>query len=292
MEYILAADIGGTKLATALFKVDGTLVVANEIKSEKNDGEKLLQSLIDSFKDICSNAGIAIADVIGISVGLPGIIDVEKGIAILQNNLPWRDFPLKDRLATEFPNMPIVVDNDVYMATWGEYKAREFTKEMFVYMTLSTGISSCSIHNSTFLRGAGMAGEMGFNLTDKPGITLESLVSGPAMEERGRRVFDNPTLTLKEMMEGYYQGDEQVLPIINEAVTTLAKAVYHIIVAADPHCIVLGGGVFNHHPKLVEAVRQEVASYLTHPLLQGKEQRIEASRYKGEAGIRGAASRF
>lgn len=291
MEYILAADIGGTKLAVALFKKDGTAVKVKEVRSEKNDGDILFQSLVESFKSICMDEHVSLDDIEGIAVGIPGIVDTEKGIAIFQNNLPWRDYPLAERLVSEFPQSKIVIDNDVYMATWGEYINRGFSQETMVYVTLSTGISSCSIHQGMFLRGSGMAGEIGFSLNDTSETTLESLVSGPALELKGRKQFSNPNLTLKEMMEYYYQGDQHAVSIINEAVTGLAKEVYHIIVFSDPHCIVLGGGIFNHHPELIEAVRKEVRQYLRHPLLKGKEQRIEASVYKGEAGLHGAALR-
>ncbi|MHC8517763.1 ROK family protein [Sporosarcina sp. ITBMC105] len=59
----------------------------------------------------------------------------------------------------------------------------------------------------------------------------------------------------------------------------------------DPTCIVIGGGVFNDHPALVEAIRLELRQYLNHPLLEGKEKRIEASIYKGNAGLQGAFAR-
>lgn len=290
MEYILVADVGGTKLATALFRKDGTIVAENVIPSEKHDGEKLFHSLVDSFKNLLVNSCVYQDDVMGVALGIPGIVDSENGIAVFQNNLPWRDFPLVDRLAIEFPKTKIKIDNDVYMATWGEYTNRGFSKESMVYVTLSTGISCCSIHQGKFLRGAGMAGEIGFSLTDTPDTTLEPLVSGPALESKGRNHFNNPKLQLNEMMELYYQGDDATVSIINEAVTCLAKEIHHILVFLDPHCIVLGGGVFNHHPELIEAVKKELRQYLRHPLLNGKEERIEASVYKGEAVLRGVAS--
>ncbi|MGG0670504.1 ROK family protein [Sporosarcina koreensis] len=291
MNYILAADIGGTKLATALFRNDGTMVSNKEVKSENADGEKLFHSLIESWVALCAQAGIAMGKVASLAVGLPGIVDADAGVAVYQNNLPWRDFPIAERLKALFPDARIVVDNDVYMAAWGEYASRGFSQETFVYVTLSTGISCCTISEGRFIRGAGMAGEIGFSLTESPGTTLEEFVSGPSLEVKGRAVFGDPSLTLKGMMVEYYEGNARVVSIVEEAVTALAKEMYHILLFLDPACIVLGGGVFNHHPALVEAVRTKLGTYLQHPLLKGKEQRIEGSIHKGGAGLYGAFSR-
>lgn len=291
MNYILAADIGGTKLATALFTDDGALVGNKEVASENADGEKLFHSLLESWETLCAKAGITIDKVASLAIGLPGIVDADAGVAVYQNNLPWRDFPIAERLKAVVPDAHIVVDNDVYMAAWGEYASRGFSRETFVYVTLSTGISCCTISEGRFIRGAGMAGEIGFSLTEIPGITLEEFVSGPSLEAKGRAVFGDPRLTLKEMMVEYYEGNDRAVSIVDEAVTALAKEMYHILLFLDPACIVLGGGVFNHHPALVEAVRSKLGTYLQHPLLKGKEQRIEGSTHKGDAGLYGAFSR-
>lgn len=290
MDYILTADIGGTKLATALFKKDGTLMSRYEISSENCDGEKLYLSLIHSFEKLCTEEGISMSAISGVSLGIPGIVDVDAGIAIFQNNLPWRNFPLKGRLQTAIPQAQIFVDNDVYMATWGEYTARGFKDESFVYLTLSTGISCCTINEGRFMRGAGMAGEVGFALMEN-GQTLEKTVSGNSLERIGQLAFGNPDLTLKEMMDHYYAGDGRAVQIMDDAVLALAKELYHILLFVDPSCIVLGGGIFNNHPVLVEAVRKQFGQLLTHELFAGKEDRIEGSIHKGEAGLRGALAR-
>jgi glucokinase len=291
VKYILAADIGGTKLATALFTTDGELLKSHEIKSDNENGEKLFEGLVQSFNTLCTQSNIAIEQIERIAIGLPGIVDAANGIAVYQNNLPWKEFGITESLSKIFPGSQITVDNDVYMAAWGEYATRGYTRETLVYVTLSTGISCCTIHNGQFLRGAGMAGEIGFSLVDEADSTLESHVSGPALEMKGQSKFSNPELSLKEMMEFYYQGDERIIETMKAAITALAKEVHHILVYSDPHCVVLGGGIFNHHPELVLAVRKEVSTYLTHPLFKGKENRIEASIFKGDAGLRGAAYR-
>lgn len=292
MEYILAADIGGTKLAVALFRADGVMVSSAVKKSETKDGELLYRLFTDACDELYTKAGVERTDIKGISIGLPGIVDVDKGVAVFQNNLPWRDFPIKERLSGIFTEADIKVDNDVYMATWGEYKQRGYAEESLVYVTLSTGISCCSIMGGQFVRGAGMAGEIGFSIVDDRMARLEMQVSGPAMEAKGKTAFANPDMTLHDIMDRYYANDDQAVIILNEAVRALAREVHHTLLLLDPHTIVLGGGVFNNHPRLVEAVKKELTDYLQHPLFKGKEQRIEASLLKGDAGLWGAFFRF
>ena len=68
----------------------------------------------------------------------------------MQNNLPWRHFPLADRIREEIP-VPVVLDNDVCMAAHGEWMKRGGSvKETFVYFTISTGIACCTVHRGGF----------------------------------------------------------------------------------------------------------------------------------------------
>ena len=108
-----------------------------------------------------SEAGVSPAGIRGIGVGVPGKVDREKGVAVMQNNLPWRHFPLADRIREEIP-VPVVLDNDVCMAAHGEWMKRGGSvEETFVYFTISTGIACCTIHRGRILRGAGFSGEIG-----------------------------------------------------------------------------------------------------------------------------------
>lgn len=291
MGYTLAADIGGTKLATAIFDQDGLMLLSMEIKSETVDGERLFASLIASFQALCDEQNLDFKHIGAVSIGLPGILDHDNGVVLFQNNLPWRDFPLKERLSEMFVYALVIIDSDVYMAAWGEFSSRNYSKETLVYITLSTGISCGMISAGRFLRGAGMAGEIGFSLSEKPGESLESIISGPALQEKGRRELNNPTITLKEMMTLYYEGNKAIQLIMDEAAEMLSKNLYNILLFADPHCVVLGGSIFNHHPKLAELVKMGVKKQLQNRFLHGKENRIEASHNQKDTGLIGAAAR-
>ncbi|MEC1177863.1 ROK family protein [Metasolibacillus meyeri] len=287
MSYILVADVGGTKLATALFHQNLQIINKKEVASDKTNREVLFTCLLKSFQDLCEEQQISFEQIAKVAVGVPGIVDPKQGIAVFQNNIPWESFPLSNRLIEIFPHAQIKVDNDVYMATWGEYQARTFSKETMVYMTLSTGISCCTIVNGEFVRGAGFAGEIGFNPVEANGQTLEESVAGPAIEERGRRLLQKPEMTLKDMMLLYYQGNEQVTQIMKQLIHHISAQLQHIILLLDPHCIVLGGGFFNHHPIIVERIQEELQQRFAKTIFAGKEQVIECSMNKGDAGLYG-----
>ena len=54
MSYILAADIGGTKLAAALFDINQQLLSTKEVASDNTNRETLFACLIGSFAQLCA----------------------------------------------------------------------------------------------------------------------------------------------------------------------------------------------------------------------------------------------
>lgn len=289
MSHILVADVGGTKLATALFNQHQQILIKREVPSDIATREALFHCLIDSFELLCMEKKLSFNEVSKVCIGVPGIVDVQKGLAVYQNNIPWSNFPICERLNDFFPHAQIMMDNDVHMATWGEYNARGFRKETMVYVTLSTGISCCTIVNGEFLRGTGLAGEIGFNIVGHTGETLEESVSGPAIEKLGRTLLGNLDIRLKDMMELYYQGDPIMEKVLKQIIYCMEKQLHQMILLLDPHCIVLGGGFFNHHPKIIEQIKEVIQQRLLNTPFEGKQKMIESSIRKGETGLYGAA---
>jgi glucokinase len=287
---LLVADIGGTKIAAALADVNGGIKHQIQVKSAVHDSESMFESLCASFFELLNHDGKKREDISVIGLGVPGKVDPEKGIAIYQNNLPWRDFPLASRLKEVFPNAEVVIDNDVYLAAYGEWQVRNLTQETFVYFTVSTGISSCIINKGEFIRGAGMAGEVGLTILEKdqPIKTLESLASGPAIEAEARGQLQDPTITTKQVMESYYQQDPQAIVIIKNSAKHIAHGLHQIFSIVDPHVIVIGGGVIHNQPAFLKLIRAELRELVQNPVQDGIFDRIHMSQYKGEAGLQGA----
>ena len=268
MIYTLGVDIGGTKIATALIDQDGKVYNRSVVASNPADKESMFEQVIKGIEMVLKESKVSLKEIKGMGVGVPGKVDSENGIAVYQNNLPWSNFPIGKRLREHFLIENIVIDNDVYMATLAEWKFSEIGEhDTFVYLTISTGISCSIIHKGSFMRGNGFAGEIGLfpvqSRSSPKGIeSLEQIASGPAIKRLAEKRFNNPELTTGEFFLKYVSNDPVAKVLMDEVVDSLAHGIYSIVCLLDPHRIVLGGGVVNHNPFLLDLVKESLKKHL------------------------------
>ncbi|MDG6106415.1 ROK family transcriptional regulator [Dactylosporangium aurantiacum] len=101
---------------------------------------------------------------VGLTVAVPGLVDVARGVVVVAPNLGWRDVPVVSRLAAGLdPALQVGVDNDANLAalaehTWGVAAGTDD----LVYLTGSVGVGGGAITGGRLLRGAdGFSGEIG-----------------------------------------------------------------------------------------------------------------------------------
>lgn len=296
LTYSLGVDIGGTKIATVTIDERGAIYKRSEVPSDPSDKEKMFEQVVRSIELVLQESQIKIQDIQGIGVGVPGKVDRENGIAIFQNNLPWENFPIANRLREYFSIENIVVDNDVYMATFAEWKVSNTDeRDTFVYLTVSTGISCSIIHQGSFLSGNGFAGEIGLLPVIAKSTTegidrLEKVASGPAIQRYAKKKFFNPDLTTKDFFQEYEEGNPKAITLMNKTAESLAHGIYSIICLLDPDKIMLGGGVINNNPFLLDLVKESLKDYLI-PEQQHALASLFVSQLRGDSGVVGAGLR-
>jgi glucokinase len=298
----LGVDIGGTKIAAGMVDEQGNCLEKIELPSPNDDSEKLFSQVIKSISHVLQKGNYKLEELAGIGIGVPGKVDHQNGVAIYQNNLPWIDFPLVERLK-EYFSTKILVDNDVYMATFGEwYAAGKNNVETFVYLTISTGISCCTIHKSHFLRGAGFAGEIGLSIVEENPLPskylndgcLEAVASGPSIanytnSKRNLSVVSDHWAT-KDVMDAYFSGDHIATEIIQKFFKYMARGIHNIACLLDPDQLIVGGGVISHNQDLIQGILAELGKLLI-PEQKQILNRIHASKLKGDTGLIGAGLR-
>ena len=293
MKKAIALDIGGTKIAAALVTEAGEWHHRIEVKSDVTNCETLFEQVVQLINQVLSDSATSLNELTGIGVGVPGKVDRINGIAIFQNNIPWKDFPVVSRLKERFDVETIVIDNDVYMAAYAEWKMAQMSQEeTFVYMTISTGVSCTTIHNGEFLRGAGFAGELGLipvlsKFNGSKNQRLEQVGSGPAVQRLAEKKLGLKETTTKEVFEQYSKGVESYQAIIEEIADNLAQGIYAVTSIIDPHKIVFGGSVIVHNPFLLTRIKEKLNDYL----IEEQEsflERLFISQLAQDNGILGA----
>ncbi|ACJ77431.1 ROK family protein [Bacillus paranthracis] len=293
MKKAVGIDIGGTKIAAGVISETGELLERAEIKSDPSDREKMFGKVVEAMEQVLRKSSISIADIEGIGVGVPGKVDFEKGIAVFQNNLPWRQFPISVRLQEQFGIQRIKIDNDVYMAAYAEWRATHVKEDKtFVYVTISTGISCSIIHRGSFFRGAGFAGELGLIpvLTRGGNERLEKIAAGPGIQRIAERDLQVGTISTKDVFASYINGVPEYQSIINEVTDYLAQGLYKISCLLDPHRMVFGGSVIVKNPFLLELIKVKLKSFQL-PEQQHLLEQMSISTLAQNNGVVGAGLR-
>src|SRR5215212_3205287 len=193
MELVLAADIGGTKLAAGLVRQDRAVLVRHETATPTGtDAESLYRCLRALLEQAAESAGTAIQ---AVGVGCGGPMVYPEGLVSPLNVPAWRDFPLRARLERDF-GLPTLVDNDAKAFALGEYWVGGGRgARSLLAMVISTGVGGGLVQAGSLVHGAhGNAGHIGHVTVSPSGPRctcgaigcLEALASGPNLARQAR----------------------------------------------------------------------------------------------------------
>jgi glucokinase len=167
---ILGIDIGATNVKGVVLS-DNKTIYKTQSPVKTTNPRAFKKSIYDFIDDILLQNDISAKKLIGIGVGTPGPIDLQKGLILTPVNMKYiGDFPLVQTLEERY-NTIIIHDNDANMAIWGELTTGAGVEcEHLIMLTLGTGIGGGIIIESELVHGAsGNAGELGHTVVNDGG---------------------------------------------------------------------------------------------------------------------------
>lgn len=274
---VLALDIGGTKLATAVVTGDGTPHGTLVEPTHREQGwNSIVDRLFDMGRRSMERAHASSVNAVGIACGGP--LDILSGTLVCPPHLPgWRDVPIGP-LAAEAFGVPFALQNDATAAALAEYRfgAGRGTSTM-LYLTVSTGIGGGAVVDGTLhLGAAGNGAEFG-HLTVLRGGRLcscgrrgciEAYASGTSIAARAEEALATgrpsslsalPDVTAADVSDAAAKSDPLAREIWDETVDLLGAAVTDLVNVFEPDVVVLGGGVTRAGTLLLEPIRAIVA---------------------------------
>ena len=270
-KHYLIVDVGGTKILAAVVSGEGEILARCKLKTNRAEKDAILSQLDEALDGALGDAKIARADLAGIALGVPGVVDSQTGYVISTPNTPLSDTPLGEIVGAKW-KCPVLVGNDVNVGMAGEFwrgAAKDASSAFGIFV--GTGIGGGLILDGKLIEGfRGLSGEIGnlmipleadelLGMQSKKVTRLEELCSRTAIENQLRHAITVegeksilPGIVGDKKLERIRSGalkkalekeDAVVTDVVRRASYLLGFACASVIHVVDPEVIVLGGGV-------------------------------------------------
>jgi glucokinase len=262
-------------------------------KTEGNVGADAgVARIVQTIQDVLAEAKLPVEQLAGIGLGIPGPLDLDRGVILETPNLGWSNVPIASRLRQAF-GCPVWIANDVDAGVFGEYR---FGAAVGVRCALGvfpgTGIGGGCVYEGRILRGkTGSCMEIGHLqvLPDGPLCgcgrrgCLESVASRLAISAAAAQaVYRGAAPTLHKiagtdlanirsgaLAAAIEAGDVVVEQIVRQAAAHIGVAVAGAVNLLAPDLVVLGGGLVEAMPNLFVEEVQATARGRVMPALSG-----------------------
>jgi glucokinase len=304
---VLGIDLGGTKIAASLVDKNRCILWEDRVLTEASSGvDHVIAKMVDMVHRASQQTTL-----IAIGLGIPGPLDLKKGLVIKAPNLGWQNVPIVQRMQAEV-DVPVYLENDANAAGLGEqvFGAGKDISDL-IYLTVSTGIGGGFVVNNRLVRGRdGGAGEIGHIIVEENGPLcgcgqrgcLETMASGTAIARMmNERLKQGQTSKALEIAGGQIdkvdtvaigkaalEGDPLAKDVICFAMSYLGKAVANMVTIFNPGMVIIGGGVANIGDLLFEPVKEAVRTRTFTAFAEGLS--IVPPALEGRAGVLGAAA--
>lgn len=247
----VGVDIGGTSTKAAVLDGDGTVLFTHWLPT-RHGARGVIATAQEAIASVIEVAGMRLADISLIGIGIPGAVDPVAGTVRHAVNVKIGPEPLAlaDALTQHFGRR-VHLENDVKAAALGAHFLTTLPGEPIdlAYLSIGTGIAAGFVQQGRLRRGRSLvAGEIGHIPIDPAGPLcacgqtgcIEAIASGSAIERDWPSSNGSPSRSLARAAAA---GDARALEVWRRVIGGLSRAVQLLALTLDPDVIVLSGGV-------------------------------------------------
>ena len=311
-KYVVGVDLGGTNIRAVLADIEGNLLCEARRSTPAHEaGSATVAKVAEAVEEALNSRGVSAAEVTGIGMGIPGIMDPEQGVVFWSPNFSgWR--PEGEPIGVGVANatgLATFIINDARCAALGELRfgAGRGAKYM-IMITLGTGIGGGIVLDGKVMLGPqGSIGEVGHHTVDPNGprcgcgnfgcwealANIKSIVDRCLRKLQAGRESSVTTLVggdwskitpavIDKAADG---GDAVAREVMDETGFWVGVGVSNLINILNPEIFVIGGGVAQAGDTLFDSVRRTVAARAVK--LQASHCRIVSAELGDEAGVKG-----
>lgn len=297
---VLAVDLGGTKLAVAVFSESGDMLMHESVPlahRKLTEVGELIRSQILKFRSK--------TEIESIGISVPGISRQRTGTVWAPNIEGWEDYPLLQEVKEIAGDIPVNIDSDRACCIMGErWQGNAGGCDDAIFIVVGTGIGAGIISGGHLIRGHGdIAGAIGWMALQKPyeskyapcgcfeyyssgaGIArfAEEVLAAEQLESLLRK---QSSITAQHVFEAYDIDDPIAKIVIKECIGCWGMASANLVSIFNPQKVIFGGGVFGPAAKYITAIKQEAEKWAQPVSI--KQVTFEHSKLGADAALFGA----
>lgn len=244
----LSIDLGGTNIRAAIVDGDKCLKKLSQPCKANEKADVIINQIISLAESLL------IPEIDGIGVGVPSVVDSQKGIVFNACNIPsWRKVYLGDILFNHF-GLPVRVNNDCNCFALGEHKyGAGKNLDNIVAITLGTGVGAGIVIGgklySGILCGAGEIGSLPYLDSDYEHYCSSLWFSGI----KHTTGYDLARLAAK--------GNKKALATWNEFGNHLGELIKAILFTYAPDAVIIGGEIAESMHLFRQGIEESLSTF-------------------------------
>ena len=272
-------DIGGTSIKGAVINDEGKVLTrfamdVNKSASGEKEVNRFCDVMINSLHEYDPHMKLE-----GVGIGMPGILDMDKGVVVSSPNLPtWDGLDIRSIISKRM-SLPVFLNNDANVAALAEARygsGKEYND--LIMLTLGTGVGGGIVINNKLYDGhKHMGAELGHMVIrvngEKCGCgrrgCFEAYASATALIRETKKEMDKcpdslmhevvkelGKINAKVVFEASRKGDKAASRVMKRYVKYLGEGILNYCNIFRPEVVVLSGGVANEGDYLLDQVRR------------------------------------
>lgn len=279
--YIVGVDLGSNKITAILTDLNAEIYYEHIEKIKITESvERIIEKIIYSINTVINQSNIQVSRILGIGLGVPGIIDPDKGVVKFSPDFGWENINLVEIIKKRF-GMIVQMDNVNRTMAIGE-KLYGLGRDVdnFICINLGYGIGAASCINGEIAMGCcGSAGEFGHMIVEPQGPIcdcgnhgcIEALASSNALVKEARRrakadvnysilevAGDLESISAKLIFDLAKANNRDAEELIDTIIGYLAIGISNLINFLDPELIILEGGVAKAGDFLLDKINERL----------------------------------
>ncbi len=279
----LGVDISGAMYKGTILNLQGDVVYSKSLEKEDRPEGEIVDCIRQFVDTLLEESKIDITKLSGMGLGIPGLVDTEKGTVINSIDYDLKNEDLRTPLRQIY-NLPFFIENSSKVMAIGEkWFGAGADCDDFALVTVGRGIGAALFINGEIYQGHNsMSGELGHMVINPNGPIckcgrrgcLEAMASGKAIANQARNIVsmgsnsimldlaggEPKKIRAETVFRAAAMGDVLAEKIADEAVVNLCIGLTNLVFLFDCQRIVLTGYVVKDNSYLLEKISQRVNS--------------------------------